>query len=164
MKTYVAKWAVHRHSAALAQRRESGAHALESDSVHCTERGAQIPSFVLGRLPCIDCHVAEMDLYYCACPSSTEDKRAAAGKPTHQLNVISDDCFSEKDIRRLKSNWLFLMFVSILRVINYICVIPTNHQFIINPTAETLNITVEVNYTDSVDSLLQRLWLHSLCL
>ncbi|CAI8004564.1 hypothetical protein GBAR_LOCUS3957 [Geodia barretti] len=69
-----------------------------------------------------------MDLYYCVCSSSTEDKRAAAGK----------------DIRRLKSNWLFLMFTCILRVINYTGVIPTNHQFIINPTAETLNITDEV--------------------
>ena len=37
------------------------------------------------------------------------------------------------------------MFICVLRVINYICVIPTNHQFIINPTAETLNITNEVS-------------------
>ena len=37
------------------------------------------------------------------------------------------------------------MFICVLRVINYTCVIPTNHQFIINPTAETLNITNEVS-------------------
>ena len=31
------------------------------------------------------------------------------------------------------------------RSINLICVIPTNHQFIVNPTAENLNVTDEVS-------------------
>ena len=51
---------------------------------------------------------------------------------------------AKRDILRLKSNWLFLVLTSMLRAINYICVIPTNHQFIINPTINTLNITNEV--------------------
>ena len=46
---------------------------------------------------------------------------------------------AERDILRLKCNWLFLVLAAMLRAINYICVIPTNHQFIINPTIKTLN-------------------------
>ena len=51
---------------------------------------------------------------------------------------------AKRDILRLKCNWLFLVLASMLRVINYICVIPTNHQFIINLIIKTLNITNEV--------------------
>ena len=64
-------------------------------------------------------------------------------------NVANNKCVNmglvaKRDILRLKCNWLFLVLASMLRVINYICVIPTNHQFIINPTIKTLNITNEV--------------------
>ena len=55
--------------------------------------------------------------------------------------------FSEKDILRLKINWFFVIIVRVVRLINYMCVAPTNHQFIINPTTETLNITAEVLYS-----------------
>ena len=41
---------------------------------------------------------------------------------------------------------MFLVLVATVRAINYICVIPTNHQFIINPTMETLRITNEVTF------------------
>ena len=50
----------------------------------------------------------------------------------------------EKDICRLKINWLFVNLSVLVRSINLICVIPTNHQFIVNPTAESLNVTDEV--------------------
>jgi MFS family permease len=50
---------------------------------------------------------------------------------------------AKRDVLRLKFNWLFLVLASTVRAINYTCVIPTNHQFIINPTIKTLNITNE---------------------
>jgi MFS family permease len=50
---------------------------------------------------------------------------------------------AKKDNLRLKLNWLFLVLASAVRGISYMCVIPTNHQFIINPTTKTLNITNE---------------------
>ena len=58
---------------------------------------------------------------------------------------------TEKDIRRLKWNWFFVSFVSVLRAMNYSTTLPTNHQFIINPTAESLNnltneVIIRVNY------------------
>ena len=53
---------------------------------------------------------------------------------------------AKRDVLRLKFNWLFLVLASTVRAINYTCVIPTNHQFIINPTTKTLNITNEVTY------------------
>lgn len=52
--------------------------------------------------------------------------------------------YTERDIQRLKWNWLFATLASILGSLNYTCVLPTNHQYIINPTAESLNTTNEV--------------------
>ena len=49
--------------------------------------------------------------------------------------------YTDKEIRRLKWNWLFLMLVCTLETINYTSVLPTFHQFITNPTAEVLNET-----------------------
>ena len=51
---------------------------------------------------------------------------------------------------RLRINWLFVITTSCLRGINYMCVTPTNHQFIINPTVETLNITDKVAHAVSL--------------
>ena len=62
----------------------------------------------------------------------------------HNVKCIGMGLVAKRDILRLKCNWLFLVLASMLRAINYICVIPTNHQFIINPTIKTLNITNEV--------------------
>ena len=93
-----------------------------------------------------------MNGYWITCCCDAEnDKRITAGKFISKCSVnfkvFVNDCvyYSERDILRLKINWLFVIIACIVRVINYMCVIPTNHQFIINPTAETLNITNEVN-------------------
>ena len=56
----------------------------------------------------------------------------------------------------MKLNWLFLVLASAVTGISYMCVIPTNHQFIINPTTKTLNITNEVTYMK--DTLLIGAW------
>ena len=52
---------------------------------------------------------------------------------------------AERDIRRLKWNWVFVYFIAIMGAINYSCPLPTNHQFVINPTAKSMN-----NLTDEV--------------
>ena len=52
---------------------------------------------------------------------------------------------AEKDIQRLKINWVFIVFAYTMNSINYFCVMPINHQYIINPTLEALNVTNEVN-------------------
>lgn len=63
---------------------------------------------------------------------------------TSYVMYFCTDMEVEKDIRRLKKNWVFIAAAYLVNAINYSCVLPTCHQFIINPTAEALNITNEV--------------------
>ena len=51
-----------------------------------------------------------------------------------------------KDITRLKWNWLFVSLVVTIRALNHSAPLPTNHQFIINPTIDNLNITSKVKF------------------
>ena len=48
--------------------------------------------------------------------------------------------YTAKEIRRLKLNWLFLILLCILETINYTSTLPTFHQFVTNPTSESMAV------------------------
>ena len=78
------------------------------------------------------------------CISKSEPTAAGQIHNHTQMKYIYVSLMIERDILRLKINWLFVIAACVMKSVNYICVIPTNHQFIINPSAKSLNITDEV--------------------